>query len=461
MRPHPSPRREGRRPSPEKGVDMVLGICLVAIVAAIIIGWKFKLNVGVLGMCLAFIIGFFGVGMSISDIINFWPITITFYIVVVSLFFNYANENGTVELLAKKLIVAMKGNAKLIPFAIALACAIIGAIGGGPATPGIMSPFAFSIGLTAGVHPMLIAVCVLFGTMIGINNPINGMGIIVTKGIVTDPSLYAMDVDPAAVDAQMNFVYLNGVIICLVLIIIYYLIFRGFKAQKFEMDMDVPAFNSTQKKTLAVVIIGFCFMLFPALLKAIIPNDVTIALAGVCQPQVIMALGAFVCAVMKLAPEKKVVKSIPINTIVTILGMYMLIKVASEAGLVDAITSLLHGSIPALLIPAALCIFAAFLAFFSSVNAVVLPLMLPLIPALVSGFGLNSTALISCVLYGGVTGANSPFSTAGGLLCGGCNDERARDALPNQMIIIAITATVMIAILSTIGIFNLFSVEGA
>ena len=98
---------------------MALWLCIIAIVISILVGWKFKLNTGILAMGFAFVIGICVMGMKASAIIAFWPTTIVFYLLSISLFFNYATENGTMEVLGQKLLYAMGGNAKLVPFAIA------------------------------------------------------------------------------------------------------------------------------------------------------------------------------------------------------------------------------------------------------------------------------------------------------------------------------------------------------
>ena len=59
---------------------MVLTLCILAIIVSIVIGWKFKFNTGIIAMGFAFLLGFFGLGMKINDIIAFWPTTIVFYL---------------------------------------------------------------------------------------------------------------------------------------------------------------------------------------------------------------------------------------------------------------------------------------------------------------------------------------------------------------------------------------------
>jgi di/tricarboxylate transporter len=99
---------------------MALWLCIIAIVVSIFVGWKFKFNTGIIAMSFAFIIGIFVMGMKASQVINYWPTTIVFYLLSIALFFNYATENGTMNVLGQKLLHAMGGNAKLVPFAIAL-----------------------------------------------------------------------------------------------------------------------------------------------------------------------------------------------------------------------------------------------------------------------------------------------------------------------------------------------------
>lgn len=116
---------------------MALWLCIIAIVISILVGWKYKLNTGIIAMGFAFVIGICVMGMKASDVINFWPTTIVFYLLSISLFFNYATENGTMNVLGQKLLHAMGGNAKLVPFAIAAVSAIVGGLGAGASTPAI------------------------------------------------------------------------------------------------------------------------------------------------------------------------------------------------------------------------------------------------------------------------------------------------------------------------------------
>lgn len=100
--------------------------------------------------------------------------TLTVSLIAIALFFNYATSNGTMDLLAKNLLYSMNGNARMIPWVISLVCAVVAFLGAGASTPAIIGPLAFTIGLSASLHPILIAICVACATTIGGDNPING-----------------------------------------------------------------------------------------------------------------------------------------------------------------------------------------------------------------------------------------------------------------------------------------------
>ena len=60
---------------------MTLQVSLIAIVLAIIIGWKFKVNAGIIAMGFAFVIGVLLVdGGKVSTVIGYWPTSIVFYL---------------------------------------------------------------------------------------------------------------------------------------------------------------------------------------------------------------------------------------------------------------------------------------------------------------------------------------------------------------------------------------------
>lgn len=447
-------------------MSLELILCLAAIIISIVIGYKFKFNTGVIALAFAFIIGNLVMGLKVNDIVAFWPTTIVFYLLSIALFFNYATENGTMDVLGKKLLYAMGGNAKLIPLAVAAVSAIVGGLGAGASTPAIVGPFCFVMALSAGCDPVLTAVAITFGNLLGSNNPFNGYGGLIGKNLITENAtgVLAMEGDAAASYASTAAMYcwINTIIICVIVILVYYFARKGFKAQKVAVAQP-PKFNDVQKKNFILLLLAFFFMVVPAILSAWIKNDFVKALSGFCQPQVVMIIGAVLCAFLKLGKEKDIIRKIPISTIVMIVGVYTLIKVATKAGLVDWVTMVLAGSIPAWLLPGAIVLFAGFLSFFSSSTSTVMPLMYPMVPTLVAAFAeqgvtLNAVALYTCIFFGGLATACSPFSTGGALCIASCPDNKVKEELSNKMIVVALVVPAITIIAAEIGLFNFFTV---
>ena len=431
---------------------MALWLCIIAIVVSIFVGWKFKFNTGIIAMSFAFIIGIFVMNMKASQVIGYWPTTIVFYLLSIALFFNYATENGTMNVLGQKLLHAMGGNAKLVPFAIALVSAIVGGLGAGASTPAIVGPFAFVMAATAGVNPVLTAIAISFGNLVGSNNPYNGYGGTISKNLILDNGVE----EALAMNWSLK-IWLNCAMITIIVIVLFYFYFKGHKAQKVSLGTKPPEFNPVQKKTVVVLLVAFALMVIPPILNTWIKGVPFLkTLNQFCQPQVIMMLGALVCAVLRLGDEKTVIRKIPISTIVMIVGVYSLIQVAAEAGLVDAISNALANNIPRFLVPAAIVLFAAFLSFFSSSTSTVMPLMYPMVPALAAGLNLNPIMLYTCIFFGGLATSCSPFST-GGAVCIAANPyEDQKEMLPNKMIVCALVIPAITIIAATLGLFSIF-----
>ena len=76
---------------------MLSAIIILAIAVAIVLGYKTGINTGLFCMVFAYIIGCFVLGLKPKEVIAFWPTNTMFVILSVSLFYNFAAINGTLE----------------------------------------------------------------------------------------------------------------------------------------------------------------------------------------------------------------------------------------------------------------------------------------------------------------------------------------------------------------------------
>ena len=82
---------------------MLSAVIIISIAVAVAIGYKTGFNTGILAIVFAYIIGCFGLGMSTKAVIAEWPVSTMFVIMSVSLFYNFALVNGTLEKTARYL----------------------------------------------------------------------------------------------------------------------------------------------------------------------------------------------------------------------------------------------------------------------------------------------------------------------------------------------------------------------
>ena len=439
---------------------MALALCIGAIVIAVALGERMKMNTGIVAMFFAFLIGYFLLGKQIEEIIMYWPVDIMFYLLSISLFFNYAALNGTMEVLGRKMLGVLGGRRALVPWAITLVCAVVGGLGAGASTPAIVGPFAFSMALSSGINPALTALCILFGNLIGSNNPYNGYGGIISKNLII-----ANGVDPETATAMSNRIWLNCSLMCVVVIGIffaYYMIKDRKKgagtaeAEKQEAaELSSSSFNPKQKITLAILLVAFVLMVVPGVVKTWFPSPFWDTVAGICKPQAVMVAGALLCAILGLGKEEEIIRKVPIHTIVMISGVYMLIEIGVQAGLVEQIGQLLQETVPAAIVPGVIVLLAAALSFFSSTTSTVMPLMYPLVPQLAAAVGLSPVALYSCIFLGGLSTDVSPFSTGGALAIAGCPGPGIKDELASRLIGCSLAIPFLVMAAAQLGLFNL------
>ena len=80
----------------------ILSICIIAAIAlAVFLGYKTKINTGFFCIVFAYIIGCFVMGLKPKALIAYWPTNTMFVILAVSLFYNVAAANGTLEKISR------------------------------------------------------------------------------------------------------------------------------------------------------------------------------------------------------------------------------------------------------------------------------------------------------------------------------------------------------------------------
>lgn len=398
-------------------------LILCAIILAIALGYRTKINTGFFGIVFAYIIGTFYLGIKPGDIIKMWPISIFFVILAISLFYNFAMTNGTLEKLAQHMLYRTRKVPKLLPFAIFIAATILAALGVGFfAVMAFFTPITMLLCRKTGLSPLIGALAVNYGALCG-NNFMISPGGVVFIGLMNQAGY-------EAVSYGFEFqIFLASFVVPIVVLSLLILFNTRKKGNADVVEISLPeAFNAVQKKTLALVVSMIVVVLIFPILHIIFPQ---VGLIKTLDKAIDVGLVAVVFAVlallMNLGDEKEVIKKVPWGTLIMICGVGMLISVAIKAGTVKLIAGFVTDTIPAPVVPIVMAAIGGFMSFFSSTMGVVTPALFPLVPNLAEASGIDAAVLFSAIVIGAQATAISPFSSGGSLVLSTVSEEERVD----------------------------------
>jgi di/tricarboxylate transporter len=127
-----------------------------------------SVNVGVVSLALAWIVGVYLGGMETAKVIGTFPIDLLINLVGITLLFGMANNNGTLGRIAARAVRACRGSAGVMPIMFFFIAVTLSSIGpGNIATTAIMAPMAMAVAMRAAIPPFLMALMVGNGAQAG------------------------------------------------------------------------------------------------------------------------------------------------------------------------------------------------------------------------------------------------------------------------------------------------------
>jgi di/tricarboxylate transporter len=424
---------------------MLSAFIILAIAVAIFLGYKTKLNTGLFCIIFAYIIGCFLMGLKPRQLIAFWPTNTMFVILSVSLFYNVAAINGTLEKMSGSLLYACRKFPGMLPFALFSVAVILSIMGATYFTVlAFLAPITLVICDESRMDKLTGAVAINCGALCGGNFPTSNLGVIF-RGLAE--SAYEANKNLGTIDTfQMEMeIFLFSLVFCLALIAIFRF---GLKANrnigKGVVFSKPEAFTKPQEMTLTLMILMMVTVLIFPLLKTFLPgNELIRFMAGKVDVGLVAIIFAVAALLLKLAPQKESIAKIPWNTIIMIAGAGMLIAVAVKAGTILMLSNWVGSNVPKALIPIAFSIIGAIMSFFSSTTGVVTPALFPLIPELAANTGLSAPVLFACTVLGAQSSAISPFSSGGSLILGSTPKEEDRTTLFNRLLLVAVPVSIL------------------
>ncbi len=411
---------------------MMSMLVVAAIVAAVALGYKTRINIGLFAIAFAYLIGCFGMGLSPSEVIGMWPLKIFFVIFSVCLFYSFATVNGTLEKLAEHLIYRCRAMPQLLPFAVFFAATVIAAMGAGYYTVlAFMAPITLLLCQRTGMSLIVGGMAVNYGALSGANFMSSQSGIIF-RGLMTN----------AGVSDNQAFINAAGIFastLIIPLLVIAGFVFlaghgRALKASAFNAVVPEPL-NPQQKTTLWLTLAMMVIVLAAPLAAIALPGNATAAFINAKMDiGLIASIFSVVALLLKLGDERKAMATVPWGTLIMICGVGMLISVAIKAGTISILASWIGSSIPPILVPVVFGVVAAFMSIFSSTLGVVTPALFPLVLPIAQSMNIEPMILFIAIVAGAQATSISPFSSGGSLILGSCTDERHRSSLFPQLL---------------------------
>lgn len=407
-------------------------LVVAAIIIAVALGYKTKINIGLFAIAFSYLIGCFGMGLSPSDIIGMWPLKIFFIIFSVCLFYSFATVNGTLEKLAEHLIYTCRAVPQLMPFAVFATAGVIAAMGAGYYTVlAFMAPITLLLCERTGMSLIIGGMAVNYGALSGANFVSSQSGIIF-RGLMTNAGLSESD---AFINAFGIFV--STLIIPIVVISVFVFLSKNgqaMKASTFVATAPTPL-NREQRITLWLTLAMMAIVLAAPIANIAMPDNQTIAfINSKMDIGLIASIFSVIALLLKLGDERKAMASVPWSTLIMICGVGMLISVAIKAGTIDILASWIGSTIPPLLVPVAFGIIAAIMSIFASTLGVVTPALFPIVLPIASAMGIEPMVIFIAIVVGAQATSISPFASGGSLILGSCTSEQSRATLFPQLL---------------------------
>jgi len=402
---------------------------LVALVVAIVLSMTTRINVGLLGLVMAWLVGTVLAGLPTSTIVAGFPTALFLTLAGMTLLFAAAESNGTIDRLARRAVRLARGDARSVPvFFFVIAC-LLSAVGpGAVSSVALVVPLAMAIGRQLSVPPMLTALVVANGANAGNLSPISAVGVIANTRMAE-----------AGLTGYEGRVFLANFLASALVAAAAYVMLGGHRLPRVARPVDAtaaPALDPTHRVTMVVVaawVAGVLFLGLPLGFSAF--------------------AGAVLLVALRVADEKASIVRTPWGIILMVCGMTTLVGLLEETGGMDLFTALLSTVATPGTINGVIAFVTGAISLYSSTSGVVLPAFLPTVPGLVQQLGGGDPLAISLSINVGSSLVDvSPLSTLGALCVAALAPEENGHLLFRQLLVWGVSMAFVGALLCQIGV---------
>ncbi len=383
---------------------------LIAFLAAVGLSCTSRINVGLIALAMAWAVGSLAAGMKPEAVAAGFPAALFLTLAGVTLLFALAEQNGTLEALARRFLGTLR-DARFVPPLIFALGALLSGIGPGavPATA-LMAPLAMAVGARAGASAFLTALMIANGTNAGNLSPLSAVGIIARDGMAK-----------AGLVGHGGKVFFANLAAHVIVGLAAWTWLRSRSGASNAGSSVAPLESLTPKQSLTILLL---VMWIFGTLFASLP----------------VGFGAFVAAsviiLSRAADESAALRRMPWGVILMVTGMTTLVSVLEKTGGMELVTSLLAAFATSGTVNGSVAFVTGLISTWSSTSGVVMPAFLPTATALAGRVGAGDPLAIALSINVGSSLVDvSPLSTIGALCVATVTDpEAARDLFTRMMI---------------------------
>jgi len=389
-------------------------ISVIALGVAILVSCVTTLNVGVLAIAMAWIVGVYIGNIPLNTVIAGFPTPLFLTLVGVTLLFTLAQSNGTLDKVAHHAVRVCRGNRGVVPIMFFFLAATLASLGpGNIATAALLAPMAMATAARSNIPLFLMAIMVGNGSNAGSLSPFAPTGIIV-NGLMTRINMPGFE----------RQTYLANLLAHAAVAFGGYFLFGGLKlfassgSQSAVVDPNVALPTTSADKP------------FAARQWATL-GVIALLLVGVIFFNVNVGFGAFVGAVVlvlaRCADDGEAIKKMPWRVIVMVTGVTVLISILEKAQGIDLVVSWVTKISTARTVTGVIAFIVGVISVYSSTSGVVLPAFLPMVPGLAQQLGVtHALSIANAMNVGGHLVDVSPLSTIGALCIAGAPVDDSR-----------------------------------
>ena len=402
-------------------------ISVGALIIAVTLSMVTTINVGIVCLAFAWMVGVLLGGMSVGDILDGFPTPLFVTLVGVTLLFSMARGNGTLERVTERAVRLCRGHTGVLPimfFFLALGLSTIGP--GSIGAAALLAPPAMAVAARTGISFFLMAVMIGNGALAGSLSPFSPTGVVANS-----------------VMARMGFpglewtTFINNILGHTLVAFGGYAMLGGVRLFRTNQGavavVEPPSQPLDWRHWLTITLIV-------ALLVGVIGFEFEVGMTALT--------AAAILSFARAADEKEAILRMPWGVILMVTGVTVLIELLEKTQGLDLFTDLLVRLSTTNSVTAVVAFVTGVVSVYSSTSGVVLPAFLPTVPGIVERLGgLDPIAVASAMNLGSHLVDLSPLSTTGALCLAGVPAGVDPQGLFNKLLAWGLSMTVVGAVL--------------